>query len=207
MSTFKRLYEAVKSGELKIEPILESTTTPILESVRKVGSHENGNKKATVHKDSDIGEYHVKFHTDGKHHKDADYHTDDVVDANGTAKHWVGLKNKVNEGVIVEDAGNASHPVHKVAAELRSAGFSPKVSRNKDGSHSVHTDVIDSKRGAGEEPGQNTSKKFHAIVGKHQDANRSEGHDHSQAMGVNHKETDRHSLNTMHFTVKSKHDE
>ena len=64
------------------------------ESVRKVGEHMDGTKKATVHKDSDIGEYHVKFHTDGKHHKDADYHTDDIVDANQTAKHWVGTKSK-----------------------------------------------------------------------------------------------------------------
>lgn len=67
---------------------------PLTESVRKVSEHMDGNKKATVHKDSDVGEYHVKFHTDGKHHADADYHTDDIVDANQTAKHWVGTKAK-----------------------------------------------------------------------------------------------------------------
>ena len=73
----------------------------ITESVKKVGSYETGNKKATVHKDSDVGEYHVKFHTDGKHHVDADYHTDDKEDAHGTAKHWVGSKSAITEKAIV----------------------------------------------------------------------------------------------------------
>jgi len=73
----------------------------ITESVKKVGSYETGNKKATVHKDSDVGEYHVKFHTDGKHHVDADYHTDDKEDAHGTAKHWVGSKSAITEETIV----------------------------------------------------------------------------------------------------------
>jgi len=101
----------------------------ITESVKKVGSYETGNKKATVHKDSDVGEYHVKFHTDGKHHVDADYHTDDKEDAHGTAKHWVGSKSAITEETVDESflnpepTPNEPNPVadedHKRAALIK----------------------------------------------------------------------------------------
>jgi hypothetical protein len=66
----------------------------ITESLKKVGEHENGKLKATVHHDAEWNEYRVKFHRDGVHQKDADYHTDDKEDAHGTAKHFVSSKNE-----------------------------------------------------------------------------------------------------------------
>lgn len=56
------------------------------EGVRKVAEYSAGRHKATTHRDTDWGEYRVKFHTDGKHLPDADYHTDDKTDATETAK-------------------------------------------------------------------------------------------------------------------------
>lgn len=64
------------------------------EGVRKVDSYEQGRHKATIHKDSDTGEYQVKFHTDGKHLKDADYFTDDKSDGITTAETQI---NKLHE--------------------------------------------------------------------------------------------------------------
>jgi len=64
------------------------------EGVRKVDEYSAGRHKATTHKDSDTGEYQVKFHTDGKHLSDADYFTDDKTDASGTAKSQVDYLNK-----------------------------------------------------------------------------------------------------------------
>ena len=55
-------------------------------SLRLIQTHENGNKQAKVYKDTELGEYRVKLYKDGKHLADADYHTDDVSDAHGTAK-------------------------------------------------------------------------------------------------------------------------
>lgn len=65
------------------------------EGVRKVGDYAQGRHNATIHKDSDTGEYRVKFHTDGKHLIDADYFDDDKESAMGTAKHQInGLHSK-----------------------------------------------------------------------------------------------------------------
>jgi hypothetical protein len=61
-------------------------STEVNEGIRKTGEYSQGRHKATIHKDSDLGEYKVKFHTDGKHHEPADYFTDDKSDAQGTAK-------------------------------------------------------------------------------------------------------------------------
>jgi hypothetical protein len=55
-------------------------------TLRLVKTHESGNKQSKIYKDTDWGEYRVKFFKDGKHLADADYHTDDLDDAHGTAK-------------------------------------------------------------------------------------------------------------------------
>lgn len=60
------------------------------EALKKVGEYATGNRKATVHKDSEWGEYRVKHHVDGVHQVDADYHTGDKDDAHSTAKKFVG---------------------------------------------------------------------------------------------------------------------
>lgn len=58
------------------------------ESMKLLSSHKSdcGRHEAKVYKDSEYNEHRVKFYTDGKHRKDADYHTDDKSDAEGTAK-------------------------------------------------------------------------------------------------------------------------
>lgn len=62
-------------------------STEVNESMRIVAKHGDGRHTAKVYKDSDWGEYRVKFYTDNKHvGEDADYHTDDMEDANDTAK-------------------------------------------------------------------------------------------------------------------------
>lgn len=79
------------------------------EGLRRVDKFEDGRHKATIHKDSDLGEYKVMFHTDGKHLPEADYFTDDLDDARGTAKtHLKGLgknfpPNKQAGGQVSED--------------------------------------------------------------------------------------------------------
>ena len=57
-------------------------------SLRLVKTHEHpSGAKAKVYKDPDWNEHRVKFFDkDGKHLHKADYHTDDVEDAHGTAQ-------------------------------------------------------------------------------------------------------------------------
>jgi hypothetical protein len=59
----------------------------VSEGTKKVGDYANGRHSATVHRDSELKEYKVKFFKDGKHHEPADYYCDDKDDAMGTAKH------------------------------------------------------------------------------------------------------------------------
>jgi hypothetical protein len=74
-----------KSGSVSEEFVWDDK--PLNEGVRKVGELENGRHKATIHKDSETGEFVAKFHTDGKYLPDADYFGSDKEDAEGTAKH------------------------------------------------------------------------------------------------------------------------
>lgn len=74
----------------------------INEGVRKVDSYEQGRHKAVIHKDSDTGEYQVKFHTDGKHLKDADYFTDDKSDGISTAETEVNRMHEKDGKKVVE---------------------------------------------------------------------------------------------------------
>ena len=78
--------ESIKSI---IDALNSKAFDTLAEGVRKVGEYEAGRHKAVIHKDSDLGEFKVKFHTDGKHLSDADYHADDLADAKGTAKSQV----------------------------------------------------------------------------------------------------------------------
>lgn len=77
--------------------------------LRLVKTHTDGNKTAKVYKDADFGEYRVKHYVDGKHQTKADYHTDDVSDANSTAGSFLRsqrasggrTKGKTNINIIV----------------------------------------------------------------------------------------------------------
>jgi hypothetical protein len=74
------------------------------ESRRLVSTHDSGAKERTakVYKCSESGEHIVKFFQDGKHQTEADYHTDDKHDAQGTAKHWISQL-KVDEALNDDD--------------------------------------------------------------------------------------------------------
>ena len=74
--------------------------------LRRVSDHEYRDRKATVFKDPEWGEFRVKFYVDGEHLVDADYHTDDKADATGTAKHWIAQA----QGPTTEAAGDIAVP-------------------------------------------------------------------------------------------------
>lgn len=82
----ERVAGSVLKKVLKEELSDEEIDTMIDESVKKVGEHTEGRHSAKIYKDSNLGEYQVKLHTDGKHLPDADYFTDDKDDAHRTAK-------------------------------------------------------------------------------------------------------------------------
>ena len=77
--------------------------------LRLVKTHTDGNKTAKVYKDADWGEYRVKHYVDGQHQAKADYHTDDVSDANSTASSFLRsqrasggrTKGKTNINIVV----------------------------------------------------------------------------------------------------------
>jgi hypothetical protein len=65
---------------------VEDEATEIVESLKLLKTYTAGNHAAKVYKDTDWDEHRVKFFSGDTHHKDADYHTDDVEDAHDTAK-------------------------------------------------------------------------------------------------------------------------
>ena len=82
----KALFNILNNKAMDVLSSVQEDTESIDEGVRKIADYSNGRHKATTHKDSDTSEYQVKFHTDGKHLKNADYFTDDKSDASDTAK-------------------------------------------------------------------------------------------------------------------------
>lgn len=58
----------------------------------KTHTSTDGKKVAKVYKDGDWNEFRTKHFVDGKHHTEADNHTDDLEDAHGTAQHWINGK-------------------------------------------------------------------------------------------------------------------
>jgi hypothetical protein len=78
----------------------------LTEGLKKVATYhsEDGKHSATVHKDTEWGEHRVKFHTGGKHHAKADYHTEDHEDAHATARaHLKHMENTHKESVEYTD--------------------------------------------------------------------------------------------------------
>lgn len=68
------------------------------EGLKLIHTDSKGNRSAKVYRDHEYNEYRVKHFTDGKHHKKADYHTDDKLDAMSTADHWLhGTANEEGE--------------------------------------------------------------------------------------------------------------
>lgn len=92
---WKDMIEQVVAGAAPAEVVAEggmggSSTVTDKPRLRLVKTHtgEKGHT-AKVYKDLDWDEHRVKFYNpDGSYHgKDSDYHTDDLDDAHGTAKH------------------------------------------------------------------------------------------------------------------------
>ena len=65
---------------------VEEEIPQITESLKLLKTYKSGEHTAKVYKDTDWDEHRVKFFSGDTHHKDADYHTDDVDDAHETAK-------------------------------------------------------------------------------------------------------------------------
>lgn len=84
--------------ESPLDTVVRLRTQMLAEGLRKIATHhsECGKHTATVHKDTEWGEYRVKFHINGKHHEPADYHTNDVEDAHDTARSELKRMTKLN---------------------------------------------------------------------------------------------------------------
>ncbi len=99
------------------------------EGMKLIATHhsEDGKDHAKVYKDSEWGEYRVKFHKNGKHLVNADYHTDDKEDAHGTAKYQV--KN-LKEEVELEEGNElliAKHLIRRYGKNTNSAHIKSAV--------------------------------------------------------------------------------
>jgi hypothetical protein len=114
----------------------------LMEGVRLVSAYSQGRHKATVHKDSDLGEYKVKFHKDGVHHEPADYYTDHKDDAEGTARAQVDkahAADQKNESFVIGEDGErmiGSYTNKQRKATVHRAGDnSYLVKHHKNGEH------------------------------------------------------------------------
>lgn len=87
--SFKYFKESTEQGTTTMGKFAALMEAKVNEAMKKVGEYENGNRKATIHRDAEWDEYRVKHHVDGVHQKDADYHTGDKDDAHMTAKSFV----------------------------------------------------------------------------------------------------------------------
>ena len=115
----KQGYEKHKGKEFSEDALDEGT--------RLIGRHEAGNKSVAVYRDTDWGEFIVRFYVDGEWDEDSDYHTDDKQDAFDTAKHWLSKAMPTQHGI--DETGE---PTGTIAA-MSSDGKQVTV-KNKDGS-------------------------------------------------------------------------
>lgn len=99
----------------------------INEALRLHKTLEHNGRKAKIYKDNEWGEHRVKFYTHGKHHKNADYHTDDPKDAHDTAKHWLHKMN--NEAV---DVSMDTRKAALGAVKKNTRGFTDSVKHRED---------------------------------------------------------------------------
>lgn len=104
-------------------------------ALKLLKTHEANNKTAKVYRDSDYNEHRVKFYRHGRYQMGADYHTDDVNDAHGTAKHFI---NKIDEEQLQEFlvqtyANGTKNKVAHVHKDLNNGTFTvSKLHNNKD---------------------------------------------------------------------------
>lgn len=58
-------------------------------ALRKIDTKKANNKRAVILKDTEWQEYRVRFYRGINYQIDADYHTDDILDALQTADYFV----------------------------------------------------------------------------------------------------------------------
>lgn len=96
--------------------IQQEEVEEIVEGMKIVSKHGEGQHTAKVYKDSDWNEYRVKYFKDGNHvGEDADYHSDDLDDAKSTADTELSHMNK-HVAESIEESYVARHG--KVSAEF-----------------------------------------------------------------------------------------
>jgi len=80
--------------------MLEAITL-VMESKKKIGEYSHGEHTAKVYKltgEHDEGDpYVVHLHKNGKHYEPADYFTNDLHDAHGTAQSMVKPRNSIEK--------------------------------------------------------------------------------------------------------------
>ena len=82
----KTTWKEMLKKKVEEEASIEEEIISIDESLKLLKTYKVGDHTAKVYKDHDWDEHRVKFFTGDKHHKDADYHSDDADDAHDTAK-------------------------------------------------------------------------------------------------------------------------
>ena len=95
-------------------------TEQVTESMRLIHTHTEGPHHAKVYKDTEWGEYRVKYFKNGKHLPKADSHHDEADDAHGTAKHELKRMNESVEQVVVTEATSGYriyHPQYSQAVQ------------------------------------------------------------------------------------------
>lgn len=87
---WKNIFKKRNKGMVRAFDRLDKLTKEeIDEGLKLHKTYEQGNKCAKVYRDAEWDEYRVKHFINGKHHKKADYHTNDKDDAHSTAKYWL----------------------------------------------------------------------------------------------------------------------
>lgn len=104
----QRIISRAAFGESALEMVTSIANRIQLDEARGLkllATHnsECGKHQAKVYRDSEWGEHRVKFFINGKHHEPADYHTDDVHDAHGSARAELGRITKFNGALKEED--------------------------------------------------------------------------------------------------------
>lgn len=113
-ATKKQFANDVKKEEVLIsfkDFIKEEVIEEGMRLLQTHGVHGAGGKSAKVYKNAEYGEHVVKFYSNGEHHKDADYHTDDKTDAHDTAKKHIVSKNHESvtyEGEQIDELSGAT---------------------------------------------------------------------------------------------------
>jgi len=144
----------------------------------KTHTSSDGKRTAKVYRDPEFNEYRVKHFVDGKHSKNADYHTDEASDAHDTANHWLKMNEESAEGEKKMAYGGyaegghvcskCGHSEDAEASDLESGSTAQKIIARKKFAKggAVEDDMVDLEANNMEGPGMDRSynikaKKFY----------------------------------------------